>query len=510
MRRRQVLRAGGAALTLPHLGTQATARSSGQSDESGYEPLGSVEIDSAFEAAVHHDGEIAYVAADDGLVSVDISEPGNPSILAQRRDIDTGGEDMDLAWDLWPDGDRLVLAGPANPVPNTAQGFALFDISDPEAPEQVAWHSTDFYIHNGFFADGTVYLTASGTRRYPIVMVDVSDDEPEEVGRWSFVDAKPEWLDVSLGSRVLHDVYVQDDIAYLPYWDAGTVIADVSDPADPTFLSRVGDFEREELADLSRRESRREYFTPAGNDHYTVVNEDATRLLVGKEAWAIPDSEAEGGTTGGPGAITIWDIEDHESPERLGRISPPESDDNTRSGYFTTAHNCDIAGDRVYASWYFGGVTVHDISDPAEPDQLAWWRNPREASFWTAQSAVPGETFVAASADLSETSFGGKEATPALYVFPDEEGTQEDAPGLIQNGSETPTPTPTATPTETPTPSPTQTATETPEPTATRTQTATDTPESSDGDGAGFGVLSALTGLGGAMYALRRRTERDE
>lgn len=500
MRRRQVLRAGGAAL-VPLFGTSVTSGAS-QADEDGYEPLGRVELDSAFEAAVHHDGEIAYVAAGDGLVSVDISDPENPSVVAKRRDIDTGGSEMALAWDLWPDGDRLVLAGPANPVGGAAQGFVLFDISDPTAPEQVAWHSTDFYIHNGFFDDGTVYLTASGTRRYPVVMVDVTDDEPEEVGRWSFVDDKPEWLDVPLGSRVLHDVYVQDEIAYLPYWDAGTVIADVSDPSDPTFLSRVGDFDREELAGLSRPEARREYITPAGNDHYTVVDEDATRLLVGKEAWAVPD--AEGGTVGGPGGITIWDIEDHESPQRLGRIEPPQSDDSTQSGYFTTAHNCDIAGDRVYASWYFGGVTVHDISDPAEPERLAWWRSPREASFWTAQTAVPGETFVASSTDLSQTSVGGKGATPALYVFPEQEGVQEDAPGLIRYGSETPTETPTPTPTRTETPeaTPTRSTTETP--------TATAEPDSSDGDGAGFGALGALTGVGGALYALARRRDREE
>ncbi|MFC7057144.1 hypothetical protein [Halovenus salina] len=509
MRRRQVLRAGGAAL-VPLFGTSVSAGSP-QADD-GYEPLGRVEIDSAFEAATHHDGEIAYVAADDGLVSVDISNPEDPSILAERRDIDTGGQEMALAWDLWPDGDRLVLAGPANPVRGAAQGFALFDISDPESPEQVAWHSTDFYIHNGFFDDSTVYLVGSGTRRYPVVMFDVADDEPEEVGRWSFVDAKPEWLNVPLGSRVLHDVYVQDSTAYLSYWDAGTVIADVSDPSDPTLLSQVGDFDREELTGLSRPEARQEYLTPSGNDHYAVVNDDATRLLAGKEAWAVSDPDAEDGTVGGPGGITIWDIDDPESPERLGRIEPPQSDDSTQGGYFTTAHNCDIVDDRVYASWYFGGVTAHDISDPADPERLAWWRNPEEASFWTAQSAVPGETFIASSADLSKTSFDGKPATPALYVFPDEEGVQEDPPGLIRYESEGPTPTqtPASTPTRTETGTSTEAPTVTPEPTPTDGSVATETPDSSDGDGPGFGVAGALTGFGGAMYALARRQDRED
>lgn len=508
MRRRQVLRAGGAAL-VPLFGTSVSAGSP-QADD-GYEPLGRVELDSAFEAATHHDGEVAYVAADDGLVSVDISNPEEPSILAERRDIRTeSGQDMGLAWDLWPDGDRLVLVGPANPAPNAAQGFALFDISDPAEPEQVAWHSTDFYIHNGFFDDGVVYLTAGGTREYPVVMVDVDDDEPEEVNRWSFIESDSAWADVPLGSRVLHDVYVQDGTAYLPYWDAGTVIADVSDPMDPTLLSVVGDYEREELAGLSRQEARREYLIPPGNAHYTVVNEDASLLLVGRESWAFPDPEQEDETIGGPGEVTLWDISDPESPDRLGEIAPPSSDDNTQSGYFTTAHNCDIVDDRAYISWYFGGVSVHDISDPANPEQIAWWRNPREASFWTAQSAVPGESFVATSTNLQNTSLGGRETTSALYVFPDEEGVQENPPGLItwDDDSSTETPTPAETPTQTATAAETPTPTETGGATETPTETATAT--DADGDGPGFGVFGAITGLGGALYALKGRDERDE
>jgi X-Pro dipeptidyl-peptidase len=77
---------------------------------------------------------------------------------------------------------------------------------------------------------------------------------------------------------------------------------------------------------------------------------------------------------------------------------------------------------------------------------------------------------------------------------------------------ETPTPTQTETPTETPTATPTETATES-EPTATPAETATETAEeteSANGDGPGFGIVSALSGLGGAGYLLKRRFGSDD
>lgn len=523
MDRRRFLGAAGGGLGLALVGSAVSGISTGsatkQQTDSGYEPLGRVEVPGAREAAVHHDGEVAYVATGDGFAAVDIADPEEPTVLAERRDVDTGdGPEFAVAWDLWPSGDRLVVAGPAQHAPGTAQGFALFDITDPADPEQVAWYGTEHYIHNGFFEDGTVYLTGSGLPEYPLVVVDVTDDEPEERARWSIVDHDSDWESVPLSNRVLHDVYVQDEIAYLPYWDAGTWIVDVSDPADPNVLSRVGELSRDELAELFGTEVRRQATVPPGNAHYAQVNEDASILLVGTEAWEAQDPDSTDGTIGGPGGVDLWDISDAESPALLAHIDPPESFDNTDGGWFTTAHNCDIVGNRLYCSWYYGGITVHDVSDPSEPERLAWWRDPREASFWTAQSATPGETFVGSSTDLSGTHAVPNETREALYVFPDEAGTQANAPDLTEPPSETPTPgsTSTTTPSPTPseTPSPTATPPETPSPTATPgntptpTRTGTPTPEEgaadADDGGPGFGVAGALAGLGGVMYALAR------
>jgi hypothetical protein len=507
MRRRAFLRASSAVAGLSLLGTtgatsdgsERASRGAGTQDEQAYSPFGSVDVEGAREAVVAPDEEVAYVAASDGFAVVDISEPESPTILAERREIDTNDQGpFEVVWDLWPWGDRLAVVGPAQPSPGTAHGVAIFDTSDPADPEQVAWYGTEFHIHNSFFTDGTVYLTGSGVEESPLVIVDVTDDEPVEVNRWSLLDHEPDWESITIRSRVIHDVTVQDGIAYLPYWDAGTWVVDVSDPENPEVLSRVGDFTLAELQALAPDEALMEAGIPPGNAHYTDVNEDASVLAVGKEAWAGTDTRT-GEIVGGPGGVDLWDIEDPADPKRLATIEAPESYDQTTGGWFTTAHNLDIVDDRLYTSWYYGGVKVHDVSDPQNPEEIAWWRDPTETSFWTAQ-AGPGDFFVASSLNISGVFDGPNPTREALYTFPDRPGTQENPVDLTDppdegGGEETPTSTPTPEEIDSSTPTPTETA----------SNESISAGTDSDGTGTGFTIGGAIAALGGAYYLTRRR-----
>lgn len=98
-------------------------------------------------------------------------------------------------------------------------------------------------------------------------------------------------------------------------------------------------------------------------------------------------------------AADLWDVTDPTSPEHRSYIAAPPSAKETTEGWFTTAHNLDIHDERLYTSWYYGGIAVHDIADPAP---LARWWDPLETSFWTAQAAVPGYSFLASSASLTD------------------------------------------------------------------------------------------------------------
>ena len=87
MHRRQFLQAGGGLVAATVLGRRASGAQSGNGSDS-LEPLGSVEVAGATDCTVQ--GEFAYIAADDGVAVVDISQPDSPTVVAERRDIETG------------------------------------------------------------------------------------------------------------------------------------------------------------------------------------------------------------------------------------------------------------------------------------------------------------------------------------------------------------------------------------------------------------------------------------
>ena len=467
MRRRGFLQRLGAGGLSLGLGTGAVAGHPAPTDDStagratgtptGNGLLGVLDLPAAHEAVVSPDGHTAYVAVGDGVALVDITAPADPQLLATRTDLlaDSADGPMQRVQDLAVSGSRLLVVGPAHPSEG-ARGLVVFDVSDRQAPRQVATFEFDSTVHNCDFDGRYAFLTANGRDSNPLVVVDTETER--EVGTWSLFDVDANWRDVSPGLRSLHDVTVQDGRAYLAHWDAGTWILDVADPAAPELVSKVRGRDPATLAAVA--EPWRESSLPPGNDHYVTVDEDATLLGVGSETFALEDG------TGGPSGIELFDVSDPTAPKSLATIEPPPSENPTRDGVLTTAHNFELTEGRCYASWYLGGITVHDLKDPSNPRAVYRWRDSQRASFWTAQRAAG--SFVATSTN----ALGGVEVQPGLYTFADPS----------DDGSA-----------------------------GTDAQTETDESRNGDGaaaagaGGAGFGVAAALSAVG--LWAWRRRGE---
>ncbi len=480
--RRRLLASLGGTLALPVLSGVTSA----QTDE--YGPLGRVEVDGTKEVVV--DGDTAYLATTDGFAALDISDPESPAVLAERRDLlaDREGGPLRMIYDVKVDDGTLLVVGPANGIQDAVRGAVLYDVSDPADPVRTTVYETEFAIHNSYLDGTTAYLTGNDGRGNPLVAVDV--DAGEELGRWSPADENEAWLDVYPGFRTLHDVYVQDGVAYLPYWDAGTWMVDVSDPASMSEIARVRGPSPEELAERDRTN----VFEPPGNDHYATVDEDASLLAIGMESWDYRDGDG----SGGPSGIDLYDVSTPEAAEKVATITPPAAEnDDRRGGVWTTSHNLDIVGGRLYASWYQGGVQVFDVTDPSAPGLLREWADPDSVSFWGAVGARPGEFFVASSTD-----YRGK--TAALFTFPDAPADERST--LTQTPTPTPTPTPAGNGSNATDDTNGPGGSDTAVPTATPgNTTAGDSPTgTSSGDGPGFGVVAGVAGLGlGAWRALR-------
>jgi len=511
MRRRTYLATTGALLASPLVGQGRGSTGSTQAET--FEPLGMVEIDETHDAVAGPDGETAYVATNDGFATVDITDPADPTMLANPRDLlaDRENGPLQMIYDVKVDGDRLAVAGPANSG-RDLKGFLLYDISDPANPEQVAFYETEFPIHNMAFDDGVAYLTGNDFVENELVAVDCSDDDPQEVGRWSLPDDDEAWSGVEGYLWVIHDVYVQDGHAYVAHWDAGTWIVDVSDPSAMAAVSQVRGRSPEELASIDDPGS--EYTELPGNDHYVSVDDSAALLAVGSEAWDVETT----GEIGGPGGIELYDISTPTDPQQLAMIEAPRTPEPTTAGIWTTAHNFDFQNDRLYASWYRGGVSVHDVSDPAAPEEIVFWEDRDRASFFTAMAT---DNCVIASSISSRNA----DTTAGLFTFPiptENTETVVTRPTVTTTTSPTDTTIPSSAGTTTPstdTTTPSTDTTTTPsadaEPSSTTTM-GTDSDSDSDSDsgsgsGPGFGALSALTGLAaGGWYALRRSTRREE
>ena len=486
----------GTATSTPTGTPTATPTEAVATPTSGWEPTGRVAIEGATETVLGPDGRTAFVAVGDGFATVDLSDPAEPTVLRRVTDISPPDTDRVLAQiqDVKYDDGELLVVGPANSHPDAFRGVVRYDVTDPAAPEFLTAYETTFPVHNSYYEDGYAYLTGNDALRNPLVVVDVTGGT--ELSRWSVLDHDEGWGDLSPGLRTLHDVYVNDDLAYLACWDAGTWILDVADPANPSYVGRVGDHSIEDLEKRTGLEVNRERLEPPGNAHYVATDPDGSLMAVGKETWnsnAGLDATTPGpGDPGGPSGIDLYDVTDPSDPTHLATIDPPATADPNIAGVWTTAHNFDLDGRYLYSSWYQGGLKIHDVADPSDPEEVRYFRRTSETSFWTAQLATAGETVVASS------RFDPPDLPAALYTFPD-------VP------RETPTPTESKTAPETdrtaadsPTPSPaTASSISSTDGSPITTDTATDgTADRTDGDGPGFGPLAARAGFGVGVWRL--------
>ncbi|NHN46509.1 twin-arginine translocation signal domain-containing protein [Halostella sp. JP-L12] len=325
-----------------------------------------VAVDGSLEVSIQKNH--AYVATGNGLAVVDWRNPNRPEVVGSMTADDPAGGILDAK----VEGDLASLASNGSP------GITLVDVSDPTDPTEIGFVDVGHHIHNNFLADGYAYLTVneSGEAAFSearTTIVDVRDPtDPEIVGEYRLKDDFPEFA--MGGVSPCHDIYVQDDLLYQAFWDAGVVVADVSDPTDPQLVTQFGDAPDADGPgfDLER------YLTPPGNAHYVQPSPDGDLVYVGAETFpgVVKDDPADDDY----GGIRIFDVSDYDDPQELAEIRPPDVD------AFRTSHNFDVTANRLHASWYNGGLTVHDVTDPTAPDTVASYHTD-DTSFWGAEAA---------------------------------------------------------------------------------------------------------------------------
>src|SRR5690606_13683226 len=174
------------------------------------------------EVWIHPDGKHAYLGSGSGgdvMYAIDISDPANPvvtdSVVSNTRRVN---DVMST-----PDGKFLVFTREG--ASDRKNGIVIAAIEDPAHPKVISEFTdgVNSGVHSAFVYRqekyGThVYLTNDGTGA--IHIVDISDPyHPKETAQWR--------TDRPDAGRTLHDVDVQDGLAYLSYWNDGLVVLDI-------------------------------------------------------------------------------------------------------------------------------------------------------------------------------------------------------------------------------------------------------------------------------------------
>jgi hypothetical protein len=273
------------------------------------------------------DGVAYVVRLGDGLRIVDVSDPANMKDLA--RFARPGGYNDVKVFDA---GGKRYAA-----VTRECRGIDVLDVTDPAAPTKVSNFPNlgvdgEGCIHTLFIEPymGQIraYFTAGATGGLSVW--DLGDPAaPAPLG--DFVHP-----DVATVGGFIHDLSIQDGIAYLNYWNLGFVVVDATDPANMVLVGQYDGYERR----------------TSHSNWTTVVN--GCRVAVHGDEDYTAHLRVIGVDPACPATFM----------QQIGELSlRPE----------VSIHNIMAFGDKAYVAWYQDGVRIVNLANPAQPTVERWF-----------------------------------------------------------------------------------------------------------------------------------------
>ncbi|MFQ6028258.1 MAG: LVIVD repeat-containing protein [Dehalococcoidia bacterium] len=325
---------------------------------------------------------MAHESAPKNITSVDVTDLNNPKLMVQTE----------LAYNhlrsnsLSIVGDTMVVAYQSREPNLPGSGMGVYNISNPEEPEEIGFLNLGGEYSRGchclWWVEGSNYAhLATGAPDFQprnqkddqfYMIVDMSDPtSPQEAGRWWYPGTRegdeepalPRHPKFDAGNR-LHNANVypeRPNRAYCAYLDAGAMIVDISDIANPKMLGHIN-------------------FAPSlpGFTH-TVLP------LFSRELMVVTQEAVRQGGEDYPKLLWMVDMQDENNLVILGSFPMPDTRDFfNRPGRFG-AHNVyeNQPGptstkdeNRIYATLFNAGVRVYDIQNPSQIEEIAYWVPP--------------------------------------------------------------------------------------------------------------------------------------
>jgi hypothetical protein len=213
---------------------------------------------------------------------------------------------------------------------NRRNGIVILDVSDPKNVRELSRYDEGLTggVHNVFIHDGHVFALSAG-QRYDIL--DIRDPaNPVKVGSF----------ELDTPGHAIHDVWVEDGIAYSSNWSDGVVMVDVGNGVAGGSVTNPVEIGR--------------YAYPSGANHaaFPFRSQSTGKFYVIAGDEIMPECSDPDRPCITQGYLHFIDFTDVANPREVARYQVPEAG----------THNMWVEGDRLYVGYYNGGLRVVDIS----------------------------------------------------------------------------------------------------------------------------------------------------
>ena len=326
-------------------------------------------------------GDYALQGNYNGLQITDISDPANPKIVSQlacpgsQNDVSVWQDLIFLSVDSRRSDDSCTSSAASAQALEYWEGIRVVDWSNPADPKVIANVETDCgsHTHTLIPADGKVYLYASSYSPGPY-----KDCLPPH-DKISVVEVP---LDDPTGARVISEPVLFDETGL-------GVLAPTKSEAGTSGCHDITVYPSKNLAagacmgqgilmDISDPADPEVLSSVSDPNfafwHSATFSNDATKVIFTDEKGG--GGGAECNPTVGPtrGADAIYDISDPANPVFLSYFKIPRTQTNQEN---CVAHNGIVLPtaqrDLFVQAWYQGGISVFDFTDAANPTEIAYF-----------------------------------------------------------------------------------------------------------------------------------------
>jgi hypothetical protein len=313
------------------------------------------------------DNGYAYLAPmkDVGTTIVDVRQPRAPKVVAQLEvPANTHAHKVQVSGGIMVINHEKV---PQYKGTDFSAGIEIYDVKDPSAPRLLTFFRTGGTgVHRFWFVDGRHAHLSAGAEGFSDQIYRILDlahpDRPEEVGRWwipgmwTAAGETPAWPS-AWRVRIHGAPFVVGDRCFVGCQDWGWAILDMTSWAEPKLITR------------------QTFHPPFGDMLHTALPLPGRRLVVCTQEALRKHSEGLDREK----YLWIVDARDERNPIPVAtfRVDP---DGLTHPDFRFGPHNIHEnrpgsaqREDRIYLTYFAGGLRVVDISDPMRPREIAWY-----------------------------------------------------------------------------------------------------------------------------------------